>query len=221
MNGLFEDEATRRFSFLVDHLTRFIPSWRGDFQQGNLLLVNGDMCESVVLVVRGWIRVYQVSESGRELTLYRVGPGESCVLMLSSVLAEKSYPALASAETDVLAVNVPVQTFRSWMKTSAAVQRFVYDTLHRRLADVMVLVHEVTFGKMDVRIACYLLQHTSASQPELAVRHEDIAAELGTAREVVTRILRNLEHEGSVTTNKGKITITNRKGLQSHCEGGL
>lgn len=93
------------FPFLEDADTRIAANWNTEFSKGSLLLVNGDICESVVLVLQGQIRVYQVSESGRELTLYRVGPGESCVLMLSSVLADQSYPAVAAAETDVVAVR--------------------------------------------------------------------------------------------------------------------
>ncbi|RIV23111.1 Crp/Fnr family transcriptional regulator [Alicyclobacillaceae bacterium I2511] len=221
MERSFQPESEQWFPFLAADETRTDPAWKGFFPQGTLLLVTGDICESVVLVVQGTIRVYQVSESGRELTLYRVEPGESCVLMLSSVLAEKSYPAVAVAETDVMAVTVPVKTFRAWMQRSTAVQKFVYDTLHRRLTNVMLLVHEITFGKMDTRIACYLLQHTLATQPELTVRHEDIATELGTAREVVTRILRNFEQEGILVTAKGKITVAHRSGLEAHCSDAL
>ncbi|QQE79219.1 Crp/Fnr family transcriptional regulator [Alicyclobacillus sp. SO9] len=206
------------FPFLEDAQTRADPNWNAAFPKGRLLLVTGDICESVVLVLRGQIRVYQVSNSGRELTLYRVGPGESCVLMLSSVLAEQSYPAVAAAETDVTAVTVPVAMFREWMQKSTGVQRFVYDTLYHRLTNVMVLVHEVTFGKMDVRIACYLLEHTSAENIELTVRHEDIALELGTAREVVTRILHTLERDSLIATGKGRITVTNRSALAKRCE---
>ena len=209
------------FPFLADPSLRLDAAWRTAVSRDRLLLVTGDVCESVVLVLRGTIRVYQVSESGRELTLYRVGPGESCVLMLSSVLAEQSYPAAAATETDVVAIAVPVATFRAWMHQSGPLQRFVYDTLHRRLSDVMTLVHDITFGKMDARIACYLLQNTSVAVPELVIRHEDIATELGTAREVVTRILHHLEQESTIVTAKGKVIVAHREKLRAHCSGTL
>lgn len=217
MDAHFGDEARRIFPFLGDPATRLNPAWRTTFSQGSLLLVTGDVCSSVLLVVTGRLRVYQVSGGGRELTLYHVTAGESCVLMLTSVLAQRGYPACAMADTDGVAVGVPVRVFRSWTRTGEAVQQFVYDTLHGRLARMMTLVHEIAFARMDARIAAYVLARTDFDRPQLNVRHEDIASELGTAREVVTRILNQFERDSLVATSRGSLTVLDRKRLQNLC----
>lgn len=185
---------------------------------GTLAFSEGELCEHVAFVLSGGIRVYKVGENGRELTLYRVTPGESCVLMLSSVLAGVGYPAVAAAEKDSDVLLMPVSTFKNWMDQSPSLRQFVYRSFTLRLASLMTLVEEIVFRKVDQRLADLLLKRTTGDRPELNATHDELAVELGTAREVVSRILKELEKESAIRLARGRIRVTDRGLLKTKIE---
>lgn len=180
---------------------------------GTPAFVEGEPCRHVAFVVDGAIRVFKTAPDGRQLTLYHVTAGDSCVLMWSCVLADADYPAQAEAATECDVFLLPVGEFHGWLERYEPVRRFVYESMARRLATVLLLVDEVVFRRVDERLASLLLQRTSAANPELVITHEQLALELGTAREVVSRILKSFESAGAVALHRGRVEVLDRAAL--------
>jgi CRP/FNR family transcriptional regulator len=179
----------------------------------------GDACQSYLLVLTGSVRVQKVSETGREIVLYRVGPGESCILTTSCLIAGERYPADGVTETDVTAVSLPVAAFQRAVATSEAFRRFVFASFGERMANLMVLVEAVAFGRMDARLAERLLA-LAGPGGRISATHQQLAAELGSAREVVSRLLKEFERHGWLALERGQITVLDRAGLGRLAGGG-
>lgn len=186
--------------------------------KGAAAFVEGQPCLHVAFVLSGAIRVYKTGPDGRQLTLYYVTPGESCVLMWASVLAGARYNAQAVAAEDSYVLLVPVGVFQDWMQRYEPVRRFVYEAFAHRLAAVMLLVEEILFRHVDQRLAALLLERTTPEEPELQATHEQLALELGTAREVVSRILKSFEEEGAVRLARGRVAVVDRRALERRHE---
>jgi CRP/FNR family transcriptional regulator len=179
---------------------------------GTPICLEGDRCRLLPLVLSGAGRVYRVSETGRALTLYRIESGESCILTMSCVLSALPFPAFAEAETDVEALVVPADAFRVWFDASPAWRRYVFDLLARRFADVVELVGAVAFRRVDERLAAHLLD-VQDEAGRVARTHEALAEDLGTSREVVSRVLKEFEHEGLVGLGRGEVAVLEAGGL--------
>jgi CRP/FNR family transcriptional regulator len=184
---------------------------RGVFlEQGSVFLEIGATCSHIALLGRGMIRVFIPAETGREVTLYNVGPGETCPTNLLCVLLGMKSPAIARAESDVEAVALPGPSFRQWVATEAVVREFVFEALATRLVDVLTLLEQVTFHRMDRRLADFLLARftrTPKEPPTLSATHEQMALELGSAREVVSRLLKEFERMGAVKLGRGRVVL--------------
>ncbi len=176
---------------------------------GDYFFHDGDICAHFALLGTGRLRVFKTSQSGREITLYHVAPGETCLVSLLSAILQQGSPASAAAETAVEAVALPAARLRHWLGKNNDLRLFVFQTLASRLIDVMTLVEEVAFARMDRRLAEYLLQQFQGKTPTAALdtTHEQIAFELGTAREVVSRLLRELDRAGAVRTRRGSVQL--------------
>lgn len=183
--------------------------------EGQFLAHEEDACQYLPIVASGSLRVYKISETGREITLYRVEPGESCVLTASCLLSDRRFPALACADGPTDVVLTPAELFFRWMSAHEFFRQYVYSITSRRLADVIATLTEVAFGRIDARIAEFLLRHASEAS-EVRRTHQEIANELGTAREVVSRILKDWEREGLLALGRGDVRILNRDGLAKH-----
>jgi CRP/FNR family transcriptional regulator len=173
----------------------------------------GDSCANYLLVIEGSIKVLARSESGREIVLYRVQRGGSCVLTTSCLLSRSYYPAEGITETPVRALAIPADTFHQGLAESGEFRQFVFDTYGRRLAEVITLVEEISFGQINHRLARYLLQHASGN--ELLITHQGLATELGSAREVISRQLKDFEQRGWIEQQRGRIRLRNTEGLKS------
>lgn len=165
----------------------------------------GDPCSHLGLLISGVVRVYKLAETGREITLYRITAGESCVLTASCIMSGTPFPAEAIAETDLEAIAVSAQQVRTWMGASNAWRSFIFSLVSQRLADMISVVEEVAFRRMDVRIATHLLVQPITQSGEIETTHQRIATELGTCREVVSRILKDFEAQGMIARSRGKI----------------
>ena len=189
---------------------------------GDLLMTEGSECQALLLVERGGIRVYKLAPSGREITLYRVGPGESCVLGTTCIINHKGYPALAMVANQIDALAVPAQLFRSLYETETAIRSFVMELFSQRFSNLMLLVEEVAFARMDERLTAFLIEHAVSgpglTQP-IRMSHDEIAAHLGTAREVVSRLLQQFSDQGLITLARKRIEIDNLTGLKRLREG--
>lgn len=181
---------------------------------GICAFTDGGESTSIPLLIKGSLKVLKTAESGREILLYRIKPGETCIIMLSSALGNIPYPATAIVEQDVEALMIPNELYTYWLQHIPAVQTFTYQSMAQRLGTVMALIEEITFKRIDIRLIHFLLEHTSARQPTLYGTHEEVAVELGTAREVISRLLKNLEGDHLLMLSRGKIEITKRQELE-------
>ncbi len=125
---------------------------------GHDVFVEGDIVDSIALLISGVVRVYKIGETGREITLYRFGDGESCILTANAILSQKGFPAIATVEKEAEAVMIPSDTFRDWVRRYDLWREFVFELLSQRLSAVMAIVEEVAFRRMDIRLASLLLK---------------------------------------------------------------
>lgn len=173
---------------------------------GRDIFVEGDAVDAIALLVSGVVRVYKVGETGREITLYRFGLGESCILTANAILSRQAFSAIATVEQDAEAVMIPADIFREWIRRYDLWRDFVFMLLSQRLSTVMEIVDEVTFRRMDIRVAALLLEKNNKHNL-IVVTHQEIAAELGSSREVISRILENLASQGIIRVLRGSIEI--------------
>ncbi|MBF0306284.1 MAG: Crp/Fnr family transcriptional regulator [Alphaproteobacteria bacterium] len=173
---------------------------------GTVLFSEGAECSSYVLVLAGSILVRKVSENGREIVLYRVERGQSCVLTTSCLMTRADYAAEGIAETPVGAAVVPAATFQTLLGLSARFRDFVFSAYATRIADLLMLIEEVAFGRIDLRLAQALLAQRD-ERGEIRGTHQDLAVELGTAREVVSRQLKEFERRGWLALHRGRIEV--------------
>lgn len=171
---------------------------------GDRLFREGEVLDSFAAIGRGSIRVFRVGATGREITLYHVRAHETSLIGILSALLRQPAIATAQAELETEAVLMPATALGEWVATSEAMRLFIFETMTRALVDVTSLLDDVAFRTMERRLASLLLEHfTSASV--INMRHEDIAAELGTAREVVSRLLEAYERAGAIALSRGRI----------------
>lgn len=180
---------------------------------GESIFLENDTCTFFALLLSGRVRVFKEGESGREVTLYRFEKGESCILTMSCILSDSLYPAIAIAEEDSEAFLIPAQVFREWMNRFDAWRKYVFEILAKRLSAVIMVVEEVAFRRVDSRIAELLLSKTDKEE-NVHLTHQQIASEIGSSREVVTRILKDFEHEKLITLSRGIINLLNKDGLR-------
>ena len=183
---------------------------------GQSLLEAGYSCRDVLLVGNGQLRVYVTGESGREVTLYHVGRGESCPVNLSAALMGIGAFADASACGELSGVVIAAERFRQIAETNPDVHEYVLNATALRFGEIISLVREITTRRVDHRLAEFLLRRfdESPDRPRVAeVTQQAIAAELGTAREVVSRRLQELDNIGAVELRRGRIILRNRRAL--------
>jgi CRP/FNR family transcriptional regulator len=173
----------------------------------------GQSADNLMLLLDGTVRVRQRSETGREVFLYRVHAGESCVLTTACMLAFEEYSADGIAETDVTAVAIPRATFDDLVARSKPFREFVFRAYSRRITDLFTLVDDIVFQKMDVRLASRLLELADA-QDTVHATHAFLASELGTAREVISRTLAEFHRRGWIEQSRGQVTLVGREGLE-------
>jgi CRP/FNR family transcriptional regulator len=199
------------------------PQLAREFQQattmahipaGHDVFLEGDRVNAIALLLSGVVRVYKVSETGREITLYRFGLGESCILTANAILSDKSFPAIASVEQDAEAVMIPTDVFRDWVRRYDIWRDFVFDLLSQRLSRMMTIVDEVAFQRMDVRVASWLLNQARVQNP-MRITHQQIAGELGSSREVISRMLEDFVSAGLIRSGRGTIEILDFEELRS------
>jgi CRP/FNR family transcriptional regulator len=172
-----------------------------------VLVGGGSECAFLPFVLEGTLRVYKASEAGREITLYRIEQGESCILSATCILNGGSFPAIAEAEGCTEVVLLPARHLARLVEDNPQWRQFMFDLYAKRLESVLTLVNEVVFHHIDERLAAHLVRQAGVRQKAVTTTHGEIAAELGTSREVVTRILADFEADGLIATARGRISI--------------
>lgn len=178
---------------------------------GTIGYSEGMPCNAYVMRLKGKSRVYKLSSSGREILLYRVAAGETCVLTTTCLLGRSDYPASTIVEDAIQDVIVPSHIFHQLMIDSAVFRRFVMENYGALISDLIVLLDEIAFHSIDIRLAKLLLDETGA---KLTRTHQQLADELGSAREVVSRQLKRFENKGWVALGRGYVEVINKEALQ-------
>lgn len=181
---------------------------------GTVIFGPGKAPENLLMLLEGTVRVQQVSEGGREIVLYRVHAGESCVLTTACLLAYEDYAAEGVAETDVRAVAVPRDVFDDMISHSRTFRNFVFSAYSRRITELFHVIEEIAFQRMDIRLAQKLVELDDGAGTVHAT-HQKMAAELGTAREVVSRQLQEFQRRNWVRQTRGAIEISDRDSLNA------
>jgi len=178
---------------------------------GTQLFDTGNACQALPLVLSGSIRVFKRADSGREISLYRVNPGELCIVTVSCLLGGDAYPATGVAETDITALALPRPLFLELTETHPPFRQAVFHLFGERLAGLMQLVEEVTFRKLDQRLAALLAGHA----PLILGSHQQIADELGSVREIVSRLLKQFEDQGWIRLGRERVDILDADALHT------
>ena len=176
---------------------------------GEILYRDGDDCLYLPMVLGGEVALSKYGETGRAITLYRIGSGESCILSTLSILTNHRFPAEASVEEAATVVLIPAETVRKLIESEPAWRMFAFEVYQNRLANLIGLIEEIVFARLDVRLAESLLE-TADSDGRLARTHQALSASLGSSREVVSRLLKEWERRGVLTLSRGQLEIRDR-----------
>lgn len=182
----------------------------------SLLFDVGTPCQVLPLLLQGELRVSQRSASGRELVLYHVHPGELCIVTLGCLLGGTAYPATGTARSPIRALGLPRELFMTLLHRHAPFREWVFRLFTERIAGLMHLVQEVAFRRLDQRLAGWLAAHA----PLAEVSHQTIADDLGSVREIVSRLLKTFEEQGWVRLGRARIEILDPAALRELARAG-
>lgn len=177
----------------------------------------GEQCQNYLLLLKGSVRVYARAENGWEIVLYHINEGGSCVLTTSCLMGGRSYPAEGITETAVRALVITAVDFNHGLAESPALCRFVFESYGERMRDLIMLIEDVAFSRIDVRLARHLMTISHDSRV-IDVTHQALALELGTAREVVSRQLKEFERQGWISQKRGQLTVLDEISLKQLSE---
>lgn len=173
-----------------------------------IMMRQGDASQGFILFFQGSSRVYERAENGREIALYRTQPGEMCLLTLINLLTESTYSAESATDEALHVVSIPLDQFRKALIHSEGFRQVLFATLAQRLNDLTHLVGRVAFQRLSLRLAQLLDQlFRDHKTTRLQVTHQKLAHELGTTREVVSRLLKDHEHLGHIRLHRGEIEL--------------
>ncbi|HIS96595.1 MAG TPA: Crp/Fnr family transcriptional regulator [Candidatus Scatomorpha pullistercoris] len=176
----------------------------------------GTDCVGLLAVCSGRLRAYMLSEAGREITLYRLFERDICLFSASCMVKSLQFDMNIEAERDTELMVIAPDVYRGVMEESAALSNYTNELMASRFSEVMWLVEQILWHSFDRRLAAFLLEESALEGgDELNITHERIAAHLGTAREVVTRMLRYFQSEKLVSVSRGTIKIENARGLET------
>ena len=184
------------------------------------MIHNGNMdCLGLLVVRKGQLRVYATSPDGREITLYRLLDRDACLLTSSCVMPNLQFEVAVDAEKVSEMWVIPAPVFKELMESSAPVANYTNQLISSRFSEVLWLMEQIMWKSFDKRLAAFLLEESALEHTgRLKITHEKIANHLGTAREVVTRMLRYFQNEGMVILTRGTVDLADRKKLQALCE---
>lgn len=179
---------------------------------GTQLFTEHQPCQGFPLLLAGSIKVVKSTPSGREMLLYRVEPGGSCIISSSCLLGNALYSARGVAETPLTLALLPVADFDQLVVAHPGFRQFVFQLFSERLAELMQLVEEVAFHRLDQRLAKLLLQKFTNS-PTVHITHQGLAEELGSVREIISRLLKGFAEQGLVALGREQISVLDTAGL--------
>ena len=186
------------------------------FKRGSVLYHGSDECTGVRIVKRGRVRVYISSPNGKEMTLYRIYDNDFCMMSVACMLKNIRFNVNLEMETDCEIIDISREIYKRLLDVNMVVKNFTLELMASKFTDIMWLFEQMAFSGMDNRLAGELVEQSAIDgSPVLKITHDKIAADLGTAREVVTRLLKQFQLEGLVSLSRGKIEILNEKALMN------
>ena len=174
----------------------------------------GQHAENYLLVLEGQVRVYRIAANGREVDFYRVNHGQSCVLTTSCLFAGEQYPADGVTTQPVRAVAIPRDAFHAAISCSTVFRQFVFAAFSQRMSALLTLIDDLVFGRIDARLAQCLLRLAGDNGVEIVRTHQELANELGSAREVISRQLKEFENLAMVRLGRARLTILDHQALR-------
>lgn len=198
------------------------PEWSAILDRARLvegssdtvLATAGSLCTSFMLLLDGTVRVYQDSADGREMTLYRINPGDVCLMSLNSLLHNKPFRANAKSETRVNMLMIDAKDFHAAMGASATFRTIMLTSLVDTVCTMVHSFYDTAFEPLDMRLACLLGRlFERAGSEELSVTHQELSLELGTSREAISRLLKKLEQQECIILKRGQILLGNNKNM--------
>lgn len=193
-------------------------AYRAHYQKGAVLLSPGKECLGLLLVESGQLRAYITSGEGKQITLFRLLPLDVCMLTASCQIKNMSFDVTIETEKETTVFVIPVAFFHELSEKNSAVKNFQLEMMAALFSEVLWVLDQYVFGSAAERLANFLLEHSALQESDtLKLTHEFIANDLGTAREVVTRLLKHFSLSGLISLSRGSVTITDRAGLQAVC----
>ncbi|QNA44402.1 Crp/Fnr family transcriptional regulator [Lacibacter sediminis] len=198
---LFEDQLVNEIEELGEFRT---------FPANEILMRKGQYIRSTMLVLNGLIKVYREDDDGNEFLMYYLKPGEACALSLVCAAKHEASPIMAKTVVETEVMMVPVDTMSEWMSKFKSWYQFVIETYRARFDELLVTLDNVAFRSMDERLEFYLKRAKDAQQTTLLnISHQEIAQELNTSREVISRLLKKMEQKGLVGLHRNAIELKN------------
>ncbi|MBP3372747.1 MAG: Crp/Fnr family transcriptional regulator [Clostridia bacterium] len=190
-----------------------------EVKKGTVLHDGNADCLGLVIVHEGQFRAHMTSEDGREITLYRLFDRDICLFTAACIMRNLQFDVTITAQKDSKIWIIPPVYFRELKETSAPVANYTNDLMATRFTDVMWLIEQIMWRSFDKRLADFLLEECSVEgTDQLKITHENIANHMGTAREVVTRMLKYFQNEGMVALTRGTITVLDHQKLEELLE---
>lgn len=175
------------------------------YSKNEIIYNPSQICKGIIKVLKGNLRIYMISEDGKEVTIYRLSEGEECVLSASCIIEEVMFETFMKAEEDVEIAVTNVFVLKALMEKNVFLENYIYKETVAKFSEIMWNIQDMLFTRVDKRLALFLLKQEKNS--EINLTHEEIASHLGTAREVVSRVLKKFEKEELIKLSRGKITI--------------
>ena len=183
-------------------------------QKGTVIHNGSADCAGLLVVKSGQLRAYILSDEGREITVYRLFDRDICLFSASCILHNIQFDVSIEAEKDTQVLVIPPEVYRALMEESAPVANYTNDLMSSRFSEVMWRIEQIMWKSFDRRLASFLLEESALEGTDtLSITHEKIAQHLGSAREVVTRMLRCFQQEGLVKLSRSRVELLDRKGL--------
>ena len=196
-------------------LTKIFPDWEDglydailneaelkEAKAGTTLLKMGQNIKSAMLVVEGTIKLYQEDETGGEYFMYHLNPGEACAVTLVCNYHHEQSQVLAKAVTDIQYLAIPIEFMEMWLNEFKSWHYFVIKTYRSRYEELLKTINEIAFKNMDERLEFYILKYVKQFGKIVNLTHQDIANDLNTSREVISRLLKKMEHNGWIVMNR-------------------
>ncbi len=185
------------------------------YEKGALIHGGGSECLGLLLVLSGEIRTYLLSDEGREVTLFRLYPGELCVLSASCVISQITFDTQMTAQQETEVLIIPAGLVAALTEQNLSVRCFLYELATQRFSDVMWAMQQILFKGLDRRLAEFLLSEAARTDSDtIRMTHEQLAQHISSAREAVARMLKTFSEEGLVELKRGVITLRDKDGLR-------